>query len=219
VGDDGHEELAQRDLAQRVAAAQDGDPDAFSDLVRATYNNTYSLALRLTGNDQDAKDVAQDTYLRAFRALTRFRGDAAFPTWLYRITCNSASNLLAKRKGSTTAADHDAALKLVDANPDSDPVGRAIAGDLRERVTKALAGLPSLMRQVFELKEVEGLSHSAIAERLGISETAAKVRLHRARKRLQHDLARDLGSDADAGSGPNRGDRNRGAESRDEAAA
>jgi RNA polymerase sigma-70 factor, ECF subfamily len=187
VGLDGHE-----DLAARVAAAQDGDADAFTDLVRATYGNTYSLALRLTGNDQDAKDVAQDTYLRAFRALTRFRGEAAFPTWLYRITCNSASNLLAKRRGTTTSADQDAALTLVDTNPDSDPVGRAIAGDLLERVTNALAGLPSLMRQVFELKEVEGLSHSAIAERLGISETAAKVRLHRARKRLQHDLAADL---------------------------
>jgi RNA polymerase sigma-70 factor, ECF subfamily len=187
VGVDG-----QQDLAERVAAAQEGDSHAFDDLVRATYHNTYSLALRLTGNDQDAKDVAQDTYLRAFRALTRFRGDASFPTWLYRITCNSASNLLAKRKGSTTAADHEAALTLVDTNPDTDPAGRAIASDLRDRIGNALAGLPALMRQIFEMKEVEGLSHSAIAERLGISETAAKVRLHRARKRLQTELAEDL---------------------------
>ncbi len=185
VGFDG-----QPDLAERVAAAQEGDSGAFDDLVRATYDNTYNLALRLTGNDQDAKDVAQDTYLRAFRALTRFRGDASFPTWLYRITCNSASNLLAKRRhhGTSTAAEHEAVLTVVDDHPDTDPAAKAIAADLLDRVTTALAGLPSLMRQVFEMKEIEGLPHSAIAEKLGISETAAKVRLHRARKRLQRDL-------------------------------
>lgn len=184
-------------LAEKVAAAQEGDANAFNDLVRATYQNTYALALRLTGNDQDAKDVVQDTYLRAYRALTRFRGDAAFPTWLYRITCNSASNLLAKRRHhgdhrASMPADRDAYLRVVDVNPDTDPVGRAIASDLRDKVGTALAALPALLRQVFELKELEGLSHSVIAEKLGITETAAKVRLHRARKRLQKDLAAEL---------------------------
>ncbi len=185
------------DLAEKVAAAQDGDEKAFADLVRATYQSTYSLALRLTGNDQDAKDVAQDTYLRAFRALTRFRGEAAFPTWLYRITCNSASNLLEKRRHhnshrASVSDQRDVESHLADASPDGDPAGWAIANDLRDRVGAALAGLPSLMRQVFVLRELEGLTHSAIAERLGITETAAKVRLHRARKRLQRELASDL---------------------------
>jgi RNA polymerase sigma-70 factor, ECF subfamily len=79
------------DLGQTVTAAQSGDTEAFNDLVRATYDDTYSLALRLVGNSEDAKDVVQDTYLRAYRALARFRGDAQIGTWLFRITSNCAS--------------------------------------------------------------------------------------------------------------------------------
>jgi RNA polymerase sigma-70 factor, ECF subfamily len=193
-------------LDHHVQAARKGDVEAFDALVRATYAHTYSLAYKLTGNAEDADDVAQDTYLRAFRALARFRGDAAFPTWLYRITVNSASNLLTKRrrsvsidaltkeaaKGSHRHGHHDdhdqPLLQLVETHPDADPVERVIAADLRERVRVSLAGLPSLLRQVLVLREVEGLPHSAIAERLGISETAAKVRLHRARQKLKADL-------------------------------
>ncbi len=176
------------ELGECVRAAQEGDAAAFDELVRATYANTYSLAYQLTGNPEDANDVAQDTYLRAFRALTRFRGDAAFPTWLYRITVNSASNVMAKRRrtsGESSLEDH---LHLVETNPDADPVARAVAADLRDRVRSSLAGLPALLRQVIVMKEIEGLPHSAIAERLGISEAAAKVRLHRARQKLKADL-------------------------------
>ena len=175
-------------LHECVRAAQEGDAAAFDELVRATYANTYSLAYQLTGNPDDANDVAQDTYLRAFRALTRFRGDAAFPTWLYRITVNSASNVMAKRRrtsGESPLEDH---LHLVETNPDTDPVARAVAAELRDRVRSSLAGLPALLRQIIVMKEIEGLPHSAIAERLGISEAAAKVRLHRARQKLKADL-------------------------------
>jgi RNA polymerase sigma-70 factor, ECF subfamily len=177
-------------LAQHVLAAQDGDAEAFDRLVRATYAATYSLAYQLTGNADDANDVAQDTYLRAFRGLARFRGDAAFPTWLYRITVNSAHNLVAKRRRGNTVSldDHRQNLHVVDPNPDSDPVARVVAADLKERVRHSLAGLPALARQVLVLREVEGLTHSAIADRLGITETAAKVRLHRARQKLKADL-------------------------------
>ena len=179
------------ELAGSVAAAQGGDAEAFDALVRATYAATYSLAYQLTGNADDANDVAQDTYLRAFRGLRRFRGESAFPTWLYRITVNSAHNLRAKRRrgtGDVSLDDHRLNLHVVDASPESDPVARALATDLKDRVRHSLAGLPALARQVLLLREVEGLTHSAIAERLGISETAAKVRLHRARQRLKAEL-------------------------------
>ena len=101
------------DLDETVSAAQSGEPGAFDDLVRATYSDTYSLALRLVGNAEDAKDVAQDTYLRAFRALSRFRGDANVATWLYRITSNCASTLITRRR----KIDHD---ELTDDSPVAD---------------------------------------------------------------------------------------------------
>src|SRR3954451_2549725 len=85
------------DQADLVAAARDGDRSAFDELVRATYADSYTLAYRLTGNEEDARDVVQDAYLRAFKGLRRFRGDAQFSTWMYRITANCASNLLSKR--------------------------------------------------------------------------------------------------------------------------
>src|SRR2546426_5149020 len=83
--------------AELVVAARDGDRDAFEELVRATYADTYTLAYRLTGDEEDARDVVQEAYLRAYRGLKRFRGDAQFSTWLYRITANCASTLLARR--------------------------------------------------------------------------------------------------------------------------
>src|SRR5256885_5952353 len=85
------------DLADRVAAAKAGDRSAFDDLVRATYADAYTLAYRLTGNEEDASDVVQEAYLRAFKSLKRFRGDAQFSTWLYRIVANCAATLLGKR--------------------------------------------------------------------------------------------------------------------------
>src|SRR6202008_4701889 len=85
------------DLRPAGAAARRGDRAALNDLVRVTYSGTYTLAYRLTGNEDDARDVVQDAYLRAYRGLRRFRGDPQFTTWLYRITANCSANLLAKR--------------------------------------------------------------------------------------------------------------------------
>ena len=78
------------DLADLVVAGRGGDRSAFDELVRATYADMYTLAYRLTGNEEDARDVVQDAFLRAYRGLRRFRGDARFSTWMYRITANCA---------------------------------------------------------------------------------------------------------------------------------
>src|SRR3977135_4161887 len=85
------------DLTELVVAARNGDHPAVERPVRATYADTYTLAYRLTGDEEDARDVVQESYLRAFRGLKRFRGDAQFTTWLYRITANCASTHLGRR--------------------------------------------------------------------------------------------------------------------------
>ena len=85
------------DLAERVSAAKAGDRSAFDDLVRATYADAYTLAYRLVGNEEDARDVVQEAYLRAYKSLKKFREDAAFSTWLYRIVANCASTASSKR--------------------------------------------------------------------------------------------------------------------------
>ena len=175
------------DLGALVVAAQRGDDRAFESLVRATHAETYTLAFRLTGDDEDARDVTQDTYLRAYRALDRFRGDARFQTWLYRITANSASTLLGQRARHR----HDELTEeapLADDRITIDPVARAEGDSLRHHLTDALRRLPPGLRSVVVLRDVYDLPHDAIAEELDISVTAAKVRLHRARRRLREDL-------------------------------
>lgn len=176
-----------QDVAHLVAAAQDGDREAFDELVRATYADSYTLALRLTGNEEDARDVVQDAYFRAFRGLKRFRGDAQFSTWMYRITANCAATHMGKR----TKHRHDVlddSDPVVDLRPASDPQLQSDASELRARLSVALETLPAKLRQVVVLRDIYDLPHEAIATELGISETAAKVRLHRARKKLREEL-------------------------------
>jgi RNA polymerase sigma-70 factor (ECF subfamily) len=170
-----------------VDCARDGDRGALDELVRVTYDDTYTLAYRLTGHEDDARDVVQEAYLRACRGLRRFRGDSQFTTWLYRITANCSANLLAKRARTRTEALPDDA-PLIDAHPDHDPEERAACEAERARVAGALALLPARLRQVIVLRDIYDLPHGAIAKELGISEAAAKVRLHRARRRLKELL-------------------------------
>src|SRR5436853_2076127 len=86
------------DETELIHAAQHGDRDAFDELVRRTYVDLFTLAVRLTGNEEDARDVVQDAYLRAWKGIGKFRGDAQFSTWLYRITANAASTHVHKRR-------------------------------------------------------------------------------------------------------------------------
>ena len=170
-----------------VAEARAGDRGAFDALVRRTWSGTYALAFRLTGNADDARDVCQEAYLRAYRGLRRFRGDARFTTWLYRITANCASTQNGRRRRHRHV-ELDDDLELDDLSPGSDPVGRAESASLRDAVQTALAALPPRLRAVVVLRDIYDLSHEVIAAELGISVSAAKVRLHRARHRLRDDV-------------------------------
>lgn len=174
-------------MAALVARAQAGDDRAFEELVTATHVETYTLARRLTGNDDDARDVVQEAYLRAYRSIGRFRGEARFTTWMYRITANCASTHMGRRRRHR----HDELVEdlvVVETRPDLDPAAQADASDLRARVVVALDELPPKLRAVVILRDVYDLPHEAIAAELGISESAAKVRLHRARKKLKERL-------------------------------
>ena len=172
------------ELAELVAAARDGSREAFDELVRVTSRDTYTLAFRLVGNEEDARDVVQEAYLRAYKGIGKFRGDAQFSTWLYRITANCANTHLSKRRRHV----HDELTDdspYADTNPERDPQATLLASSLRDRLTGALDELPPKLRAVVVLRDVYDLPHEAIANELGISETAAKVRLHRARRKLR----------------------------------
>lgn len=181
--------------ADLVAAAQRGDPDAFEQLVLATQDDVYTLALRLCGNPEDARDVAQEAFIRAYRSLGSFRGEAAFSTWMYRITANAASSHMSrrfKRKTEPLAEGFEPS----DDRPESSPSAVAEFGDLRERVDAAVANLAPKLRAVVVLRDGYDLSHEEIAAELGISVSAAKVRLHRARAQLKSQLFSPVGGEA-----------------------
>lgn len=175
------------DVASLVTAARQGDRQAFDELVRRTYAETFTLAYRLVGNEEDARDVTQEAYLRAYKGLRRFRGEARFSTWMYRITANCAATHLGRRRRHR----HDPLLDdapVADDSPSASPELRAEAGDLRHRLVGAVDRLPPKLRAVVVLRDVYDLPHEAIAAELGISESAAKVRLHRARRQLRGEL-------------------------------
>ena len=172
------------DLAVLVTAARDGCRSAFDDVMRATYDDTYRLALRLTGNHDDASEVAQDTYVRAFRHLRRFRGDASIATWLYRITANCASTLRTRQRRHRYVELTDE-LQIRDSSPEHDPETVLLTAEFERRLRRAIEELPPRLRDVLVLRDVHELSHEAIAARLAITTSAAKVRLHRARRKLR----------------------------------
>lgn len=184
-------------MAVLVASAQEGDRGAFDEIVRRTTPATWTLARRLCGDDDDAADVVQDAYLRAYRSIRKFRGDAAFTTWLYRITANTAYTTVKKRRrhraDALDAMIHDPAEVRLDAQPEESAQQSAML----DRLSVALEQLPPKLRVLVVLKDVYGLSHEDIAEELGISVTAAKVRLHRGRKRMR-DLLYEEARHADA---------------------
>jgi len=163
-----------RDLVEAVLG---GDNRAMRDLYLAHHRRIFGLALRLTGNIGDAEDVVQDTFLRAWRNLSRFRGDSSFGTWLYRIAVNLCRDLGRKRKPT---------------EPEANGVSATGAGDpfARKHLEAALAGLPHGYREVVVLHDVLELGHAEIAEVLEIAIGTSKSQLHKARAQLRKILQR-----------------------------
>lgn len=170
-----------------IARAQKGDRAAFAALVRAHQDEVYTLARRLVGDPHLASDVAQEALIRAWRALPKFRGEARLSTWLYRITVNT-SWTHKERANRHAASPIDEHYDIAAPEGADHPVVAGEILELRGRLRAALDRLPEGQRQVVVMKDIHGWSHAEIAEATGISVTAAKVRLHRARARLAKDL-------------------------------
>jgi len=173
-----------QEIAELVVAARDGDRSAFDELVRRTSAGTYTLALRLTNNEEDARDVTQEAYLRAYRGLKNYREEAQFTTWLYRITANCASTFITTRRRHRHDEMADES-QVPDVRAQSDLENAPANSELRDQLEWALAQLPPRLRAVVVLRDVYDLPHEAIAAELGITVSAAKVRLHRARAKLR----------------------------------
>lgn len=177
-----------------VARAKSGDADAFAQLVEANQNRIYSLALRMVGNPEDAADLAQEAFLSAWRGLERFQGEAAFSTWLYRLTSNACIDFLRKEKRKRAAGsvlylddtEEGATLDLPDY--DADPHRQLEQSEVREAIANGLAELSPEHRKVLALREVSGLSYAEIADILGLEEGTIKSRISRARLALRKKL-------------------------------
>jgi RNA polymerase sigma-70 factor (ECF subfamily) len=174
-----------------VERARRGDADAWEQLVESTHREVYSLCLRILRDPDDAAEATQDAYLKAFRGLKGFRGDAQFTTWLYRVATNAAISKHRSRKRRRTwetGADDDVLVRI--AGSDSTEAQAGARLDLA-RVERAISRLPEHYRTAIVLRDVYGMSIEEIAEQMGVSDTAAKVRVHRARKRLKEEVFED----------------------------
>jgi RNA polymerase sigma-70 factor (ECF subfamily) len=191
--------VSENELVQRARA---GDEDAFAELVTRHADQVFG-ALRRFGLDADeADEVAQAVFVRAWRGLARFESRAKLSTWLYRIAFNEAQRQLSRR-GRRVA---DPAINPGDHDPDPDPVAglaedelrgpdaQALERELDEMLERALAQLPPEWRAAVVLRDLEGLSTAEAAEVIGIREAAFKSRLHRGRMRLRELLEPYLGS-------------------------
>jgi RNA polymerase sigma-70 factor (ECF subfamily) len=178
------ERVQTQDLVER---ATDGDREAFGELVRIHQHEVYTLAVRLIRDRDQASDVAQDAFVRAWRAMPKFRGDAKFSTWMYRITVNTAWTH--RSRESKVRLDSLESLSDDPVSTSLDPERAAESVSAGPQIKQALMDLTESVRTVVVLKDVYDWSHSEIAEHLDISVTAAKVRLHRGRKDLRSTLS------------------------------
>lgn len=157
-------------------------------LIRSSYGDVYALCRRLLGDPADAADATQEVYLRVVRSVFGFRGEAGFGTWLHRVTVNVCMTALRKR-GDVRARGQAAGVLSFEPDElltdEAGPAERAEHADLAARTAEALATLAEDAREIVILRDVEGLSTKQAAELLGLSESAVKVRLHRAHLRLR----------------------------------
>jgi RNA polymerase sigma-70 factor, ECF subfamily len=160
-----------------VRAAQAGSVDAFAELVRRHEAAVFRTALRMLGSRADAEDVAQESFVQAWRSLARFRGESAFSTWIYRIATNRSLNAIAARRPTV---DIDA----VELAAPQTPAERTEQRDRLRATVAAILELEPEARALIVLRELEGLSYAEIATILGIDEKKVKGRLHRARAAL-----------------------------------
>lgn len=179
-----------------VQAARAGDMSAFEQLIKLYDRNVFRIAQHITQNREDAEDVVQDAFLKAYQNLSKFQGNSKFYTWLVRIAVNEALMRLRKRKSDKTVSmdedveteDGSVPREVADWSPN--PEQQYGQSELNDILGKTIQGLPLGFRTVFVLRDVEGMSTEETAEMLGLSVPAVKSRLLRARLQLRDRLNR-----------------------------
>src|SRR6185369_2138029 len=179
---------------QLVQAAKGGDVSAFEDLVKRYDRNVFRIAQHITQNREDAEDVVQDAFLKAYQNLGQFQGQSKFYTWLVRIAVNEALMRLRRRRPERMVSlDEDVKTEedsmpreIADWSPN--PEQQYTQGELKDILSRTIQGLPASFRTVFVLRDVEGLSTEETADALGLSIPAVKSRLLRARLQLRERL-------------------------------
>jgi RNA polymerase sigma-70 factor, ECF subfamily len=179
-----------------IEALRAGNRAEFARLVEATSSQIYHLALRMLGDPQDAEDILQNTYIRALRHIGEFEGRSSLSTWLYRIAINEALMQLRKQRPEISLSEMEddeseddgyAPLHLADwcCLPEQE----LLSSESRRNLDEAVQHLPETLRIIFILRDLQGLSIQETAQALGISESAVKTRLLRARLRLRDELS------------------------------
>lgn len=180
-------QLVPDDVVDRACS---GDESAWRELVVATQREVYSLCLRILRDPNDAAEATQDTYLKAWRGLKGFRGEAQFTTWLYRVATNEAiSKHRSRKRRRDRESSSDDALAELAAKGSTDEAAETRT-DL-VALERALARLPEHYRAPVVMRDVYGMRIDEIAAQLKLSEAATKVRIHRARKKLKEDVYGD----------------------------
>ena len=183
--------LDEHKLLQR---ARQGDLAAGDDLVRRYHERIYNLLYHMTASREDAEDLTQDAFVKAFAALNRFRGGSSFYTWLYRIALNHGINFL-KKRGRREIMSLDSLDQAIERDPfyvelraRESPVRAATLGELQKKLNAALQQLSHKHRTVVVLHDIQGLPHEEIARMLETSEGTVRSRLFYARRQLQRAL-------------------------------
>ncbi len=189
--------MTREEEAKIIRAVVDGNANAFEDLVLEYQKQVYHIALKMTGNEEDALDLSQETFLKAFRTLPSFRGEAGFGSWLYRMTANLCIDFLRKKKrqGSEQILSLDA--EEEDRRPTElpdlryEPQSALEKKETLEKVQAGLQKLPHEQRLILVLRDVEGFSYQEISDALKIELGTVKSRIYRARAHLARLLTED----------------------------
>ncbi len=181
--------MTREQEAAIVRKVLDGDANAFETLVLEYEKNVYNIALRMTGNSEDAADMTQEAFIKAYNSLQAFRGDSKFSVWLYRIVSNVCLDFLRSKNRRPTVSlsveDDDGEDTQLDVADESQSPELLLDRKLtRESVRRGLDSLPPDYRQILLLREIQGLSYDEIAQALGLEVGTVKSRIFRARKRL-----------------------------------
>jgi RNA polymerase sigma-70 factor (ECF subfamily) len=169
-----------------IEKAQSGDREAFRLLVEQHSRAVFRLAYRMTANQTDAEDIVQETFLRAWKQLTRFDGRAAFSTWLHRICANCSLDHLRRRKGDSADACDDPFKHVPTESPS--PERLALSQEINALLAPALEGLSAMERIAFVMRHYEGLPIEEISRALGVEGNAAKHSIFRAVQKLRKAL-------------------------------